>query len=251
MNIVISRISSFSPLFEKLIKISSKYYDDNTTIESYKQIKHLFESWGKIIYRQKSFFFIDVKEYFKFLKGNYHHIRELVQTVENQKANYYKISKSLISKKMELYKKQDTSSWQLDLADKNDFVNFCNNKNIAYKKICFKETNNVIKIKEKYGYYLNRMISEYERMRNINAIENKEKTIQYSKKQQEILSDYIEIIGEIIGIMDGCVVEKMKETEIIKDVNPDIDINENNETNNRQKEENKKQEKNNDFSDDD
>ena len=251
MNTVISRISSFSPLFEKLIKISSKYYDDNTTIESYKQIKHLFESWGKILNKQKSFFFIDVKEYFKFLKGNYHHIRELVQTVENQKANYYKISKSLISKKMELYKKQDTSAWQLDLGDRNDLVNFFNNKNIAYKKICFKETNNVIKIKEKYGYYLNRMISEYERMRNINANENKKKIMQYSKKQQEILSDYIEIMGEIIGLMDGCVVEKIKETEIIKDVNPDIDINESNEANSRQKEENKKEKHYNDNSDDD
>ena len=79
----------------------------------------------------------------------------------------------------------------------------------------------------------------------------KKKLYNIRKKQQEILSDYIEIIGEIIGIMDGCFVEKMKETEIIKDVNPDIDINENNETNNRQKEENKKEEKYNDISDDD
>lgn len=31
----------------------------------------------------------------------------------------------------------------------------------------------MIKLKEKYGFYLNRMISEYERNRHINATENK------------------------------------------------------------------------------
>ena len=57
MNVAINRLMSFSPLFDKLIKISSKYYDDNTTIESYKQIKSLFESWSNTLQKQNSFFF--------------------------------------------------------------------------------------------------------------------------------------------------------------------------------------------------
>ena len=227
MNTVINRINSFCPFFDKLIKISTKYIDDNITIECYKQMKNLFESWAKTLKKQNSFFFIDVKEYFKFLGGNYHHIRELVQVVENQKINYYKNLKSLIAKKIELYKKQDTATWQLDLADRNNLVTFYNDKSIAYKKICFKETNNVIKMKEKYGYYLNRIISEYERMRNITANENKEKTIQFSKKQQRILSDYIQIMGEIISVIDGFIVENMKETEAMQEVKHEIDLNEN------------------------
>ena len=239
MNIVIDRINSFCPLFDKLIKISTKYIDDNTTIESYKQIKILFESWAKTLKKQNSFFFIDVKEYFKFLGGNYHHIRELVQVVENLKTNYYKYSKSLIAKKIELFKKQDTSTWQLDLVDRNNLVTFYNDKSIAYKKICFKETNNAIKIKEKYGYYLNRIVSEYERMRNINAYENKDKTIQFSKKQQQILSDYIQIMGEIIGVIDGCLVENLKETEVVQDVKHEIDLNESEAKNEGKKDENK------------
>ena len=248
MNTVINRLTTFSDIFERLIKISTKYNDDVATIESYKQIKYLFESWTNTLKKQNSFFFIDIKEYFKFLDGNYHHIRELVQNVENQKTNYYKISKSLISKKIELFKRQETSNWQLDLADTNNLVSFYKDKTVAYKKIHFKETNNVIKIKEKYGYYLNRMISENERVRHINAIQNKEKTIQLSKKQQRILSDYFQIMGEIIGIMDGIVIEKLKEEENIKIVNNEIDINENDNQDNQEKEKEIKEENNNDNS---
>ena len=235
---VFSRILSFCPIFDKLIKISTKYCDDNAIIESYKQIKHLFESWAINIKRQNSFFFIDVKEYFKFLGGNYRYIKDLVQVVESHKNNYYKNSKSLICKKIELYRRQDTSKWELDIADRNNLVNFYNKMEVAYKKICFKETKNVIKMKEKYGYYVNRMISEYERMRNINAFEIKENTVAYSKKEQKIFSDYINIMGEIVGIIDGCIVEKYKDNEIEAPqfIDPNIDLSENNDYNSQQKE---------------
>ena len=236
MDTLINRVHSFSPIFEQLIKISSKFIDGKATVESYKQIKHIFESWRDVLRRQNSFFYIDIKEYFKFLGGNYKHIKDLVQAVENQKSIYYKYSKSLVSKKIELFKKQETATWQLDTADRNNLVSFYNNREIAYKKICFKETNHAIELKEKYGYYLNRMISEYERMRNINANENKAKTIFYAQKQQKIMTDYSNLMGEVTGIMEGCSVESFAENAYMKGVNNDIIFNAN-DLNNQQKEE--------------
>ena len=204
MNTIINRIFSFSPLFDKLIKISTNYLEDNAIIESYKQMQNLFNSWGDILKKQNSFFLTDVKEYLKFLSGNYHHLRDLVQEVETQKTNYYKLSRNLMSKKMDLFRKGDTSSWQLDVNDRNNLSSFSKDRVASYKKICFKETNNVIKYKEKYGYYLNRLISEYVRMKNINAYENKEKVKQFSKKEGQIASEYFKKMGEILIIMDGC-----------------------------------------------
>ena len=204
MNTIINKIFSFSPLFDKLIKISTNYLEDNAIIESSKQMQNLFNSWGDILKKQNSFFLTDVKEYLKFLSGNYHHLRDLVQEVENQKTNYYKLSKNLMSKKMDLFRKGDTSSWQLDVNDRNNLNSFSKDRVASYKKICFKETNNVIKYKEKYGYYLNRLISEYVRMKNINAYENKEKVKQFSKKEGQIASEYFKKMGEILIIMDGC-----------------------------------------------
>jgi hypothetical protein len=111
-----------------------------------------------------------------------------------------------MSKKMELFRKGDTSSWQLDINDKNKVSEFSKDRLISYKKICYKDTVNAIKSKEKYGYYLNRLISEYVRMRNINAFENKDKVRQFSKKQGQIMSEYFKKMGEIIIVIDGCII---------------------------------------------
>ena len=214
MNTTISRVLSFSPLFDKLIKISTNFAEDDVIIESYKQMKNLFNSWADILKRQNSFFCNDVKEYFKLISGNYHHIRDLVQVVENQKSSYYKISKNLISKKMELFRKGDVSNWQLDVNDKSKVNEFYKDRAISYKKICFKETNYSIINKQKYGYYLNRLISEYVRMKNINAAENKEKVKLFSKKQAQIASDYFKQMGEILILIDGCMINDAGENLI-------------------------------------
>ena len=225
MNTVINRVLSFSPLFDKLIKISSNFKEENTIIESYKQMKNLFNSWAETLKNQNSFFLNDVKEYFRLMSGNYHHMRDLAQVVENQKLNYYKLSKNLISKKLDLYKKGDTLSWQLDPKDRNEIRKFSRNKLTCYKKICFKETNNAIKNKEKYGYYLNRLISEYVRIKNINAIENKEKVKQFSKKEGLIVTEYFRKMGEIILVMDGCIIDESNQKIIEQKEEQTLEVN--------------------------
>ena len=72
--------------------------------------------------------------------------------------------------------------------------------------MCFKETNEVIRRKEKYGYYLNRLVSEYVRMRHLNAIENKDKLKQFAKKESAIVTDYFRAMGLIICKMDACII---------------------------------------------
>ena len=57
MKTVIGRVLSFSPLFDKLIKISTTYLDNNIIIESYNQMKNLFNTWGETLKKQSSFFF--------------------------------------------------------------------------------------------------------------------------------------------------------------------------------------------------
>ena len=244
LNVVINSVFSFSPLFDKLIKISSSFKEDNIIIESYKQMKNLFNSWGDILKKQSSFFCNDIKEYLKIISGNYHHIRELAQIVENQKSSYYKMSKSLMSRKMELYRKGDINNWQLDIKDRNQVDDFSRDRLTSYKKICFKETANTIKNKEKYAYYLNRLISEYVRMRNLNAFENKEKVRQFAKKQGQIMSEYFKKMGEIIILIDGCMINDAAENLLEQPSEPFINVYNIDTNNNQQQEEVKEEEKN-------
>ena len=225
MDTTINRLLSFGPLFDKLIKISSTYLDNNVIIESYKQMKNIFTSCADMLKKQNSFFYEDVKEYLRLLSGNYHHIRDLTQIIDVQKSNYNKVQKSLISKKIELFRKGDTNNWQLDPKDKKKISEFFSNRIASYKKMCFKETNNVIHTKEKYGYHLNKIIFEYQRLRRINTIENKNKVFQFSKKQSQIATDYFKTMGEIIGIMDDCIEkDNPEEKDMEQMVVPPVEI---------------------------
>ena len=226
INTVIGRVLSFCPLFDKLIKISTTYLESSTIIESYNQMKNIFNSCADMLKRQSGFFYNDVKEYLKLLSGNYHHMRELVQIVEAQKNYYNKVSKNLISKKTELFRKGDTNAWQLDVKDRNKLQEFYSDRIASYKKICFKDTNNVIKVKEKYGYHLNKIISESKRMKNINIVEHKNKVIQFATKESEIVSDFFKIMGEIIGVMEKYEENINKEDNNMEQkLQPPVDVN--------------------------
>ena len=210
MKTVIARILSFGPLFDKLIKISTQFGDNNVIKESYNQMKNIFNNWADMLKKQKAFFSNEVKEYLKFLSGNYHHLKDLVQFVEKMKLNYNKTSKSLTSKKIELFRKGDVSNWQLDVKEKNNINKFFSDRLASYKKICFKETNSVIQLKEKYGYHLNKILNEYHRLVDINTIEHKAKVIQFCKKETQICSEYVKMMEDTIENMEKCVLSSGK-----------------------------------------
>ena len=222
MDTVITRISSFFPMFDKLMKIRKLYLPNNIIYESYNQIKNIFKSWSEVLKKQNIFFNKDIKEYFKLLGGNYSHMKSLAELVDEQKNYYKKISKNLIAKKIDLFERDEIGDWQLDEKDKKKVKNFCKDKLISYKKICYNSTCEAIKLKEKYGYQLNKIISEHNRLRVITNIESRQKVMDFTRKQSQISSDHIIIMGKIIGIMDDCFENQNSEN---KEQN-DIEINE-------------------------
>ena len=71
-------------------------------------------------------------------------------------------------------------------------------------KMLPQETKNSIKNKMIYGFYLNEIIKEYEKMRKINSYFFKKKICFFCKEQISICSDYTRILGDIIMIIDSC-----------------------------------------------
>jgi len=222
MNATITRISSFFPMFDKLIKIRKAYLPNNILSQSYMQLKNIFTSWRDILKKQNNFFLKDVKEYLKLLGGNYHHMKELTELVDEQKNYYRKISRNLIAKKIDLYDNRDSADWQLDPQEKKNVKNLVKDKFTAYKKICHNSTVDAIKLKEKYGYQLNKIISEHERLRSIANVENRQKLIDFTRKQSKISSDHIILMGKIIGIMDDC----FESSDNYEDKDKEVDMNE-------------------------
>ena len=187
-------MEEISNYWTQIHKASLKYYDNNTTCETYKQLSNLFKTWSQILKEQNNIVNIDIREHFKFMRKNFGAMKDLGNSVEPIKSNYQKLSKNLMSKKDELFKKGEIPTGS---RTKSDFGMNNNDKKKVLQSMLPKDTNIVINAKEMYGLYLNRATSEYERMRMLNGILNKNIVLENSTKLMNLLSQFHICVGEI------------------------------------------------------
>ena len=198
MNAVIARMDEISNYWNQIHKVSLKYYDMNATCESFKQLGNLFKTWSKILREQNNVVNVDIREHFKFIRKNFSSMKDLGFSVEPIKSNYQKLSKNLIMKKEDLFKKGEI---QTDPRSKSDYGVANVEKVKVLQSMLPKETGATIIAKEIYGLYLNRAINEYERMRDINGILNKEIVVENATKLMNIMSQLHICVGEMnIGL---------------------------------------------------
>ena len=205
VNAVTTRLDEIASLWAQMYKSSQKYFDHNTSCECYKQLSNLFVNWSKILKQQNNVVNVDIREHFKFMRKNFGAMKDLTNSLETPKSNYNKASKNLMYKKDDLFKRNDTAKWELDPHDKIEMSKILNNKKAAFPLICKKETLNVIGLKEFYGLILNRIISEYERMRELNANLSKNIINNNLKKLTDINGQFLIFAGEINSAIDLCV----------------------------------------------
>lgn len=181
MNNACEKMKEISDLWKLLSDKSQKYYETLSTIESYKIMNKITEELLISETKKISFFNNNIREYFRFVKNEFHSLNNLANKVETWKDKYYKAFDKLKQDKEKLFKEQDINSWGLnenDLKHKNVFLK---NKELAFSKMMVEETSNVLRMKNVYGAYLNSLIDEYERIRIINGKKNKENTIKLLK----------------------------------------------------------------------
>ena len=181
MNNACEKMKEISDLWKLLSDKSQKYYETLSTIESYKIMNKITEELLISETKKISFFNNNIREYFRFVKNEFHSLNNLANKVESWKDKYYKAFDKLKQDKEKMFKEQDINSWGLndnDLKHKNVFLK---NKELAFSKMMIEETSNVLSMKNVYGAYLNSLIDEYERIRIINGKKNKENTIKLLK----------------------------------------------------------------------
>lgn len=201
---VVKRFDLISQVYRQLYDVSKNYLDQNTITEGYSQMEIMFDNLSKNFNSMKKFINSEIREYFKFIGNNFNCISEMAQNVDLCKSNYLKVSKNLINKKNDLFRKGDVSKWELSPEDKQHSQSLLKDKTLACVKMLPKETKNCISSKEIYGFHLNRLISEFERIRQINSVSHKKNIVSYCQQQIMIFSEYTRILGDITMTMDSC-----------------------------------------------
>ena len=202
MKAVVSRMEEISNYWNQAYKASIKYFDSNITCETYKQLGNLFKTWSQIIKEQNTIVNVDIREHFKFMRKNFAAMKDLGNSVEPMKSNYQKLVRNLMNKKDELYKKGEA------------FNNY--NKAKSMQGMLPKETNAAINSKEMYGLYLNRALSEYERMRALNGKLSKQIVFDNVNKLMNLLSKFYNCVGEMNSEMDSEAINNSNDNKCIE-----------------------------------
>ena len=198
LSIVIKRFEIISDIYQQIYDISNKYLDLNVIKTTYSQMNIMFKELKNNFEKFQNFIKYEVKQHFKFIGNNFISLNEMIQNVDIAKNNYMRISRHLINRKKDLYKRGDKNKYEL-----NENIDI-NDKKTLLKYMLPQETINCIKNKMIYGFYLNELIKEYEKMRKINSYFHKRKICYFCKEQITICSEYTRILGDIIMTIDSC-----------------------------------------------
>ena len=152
-------------------------------------MKNMFLCLENALKKEKDAIKIDIKENFNFFSKNYSNFYQLIKKVEDSKRIYEKEEKDLVSLKNDLYNK----SHQINQI----------NEEVDLSKLLPKNTEATLEMKKNYGYFLNRINNEFDRMKGLNNDIFKNNIMKCFKLQFDILNGFKDKLNEILSKIKG------------------------------------------------
>ena len=199
---VIDKIRDINIIWDELYKKSNKNDEGEIILGVYDALAKFMEDWGKNQQSQIDLINIKLREYFRYIKNEYHLVTEYYKVYEDAKNDYKKSYQKLMDTKEKLFTEKKLDDWGLDKEDLENKVLLFREKELSMEKMLPEET---IKVKDKkklYGCYLNSFIEEYEKIVNINGQRHKENVIQFIKEMSNNLITFHLSQNGIIGYLD-------------------------------------------------
>jgi hypothetical protein len=213
---IIKKLADTSVIWEKLYGINEKFYkkENNFQEEIYKQLKNIFNVLEKFLKKENDLLKIDIKENFCFFSNNLSNFSQLFKKVDEFKRIYTKEEKDLVSLKNDLFNKINIGG------NKSD-----NDKNVDLSKLLPRNTEATLEMKKNYGFYLNRVITEFERIKKMDKDMFKDRIITSYKSQYDIINRFQGEIKGFISTIDEFGKQKKNENIEKKEESKDKNIN--------------------------
>ena len=201
MNTVIRRTNEIANIWGFLYKTSEKYKDDNLSKEIYYQMNNLFFNLAKNFKKQNDFINVDIRESFVFMQNNYGSINELIKRIDSKKKVYSKEEKELISLKEDLFNTRNTvghqkSNANIEINKKNAVGEF------DLSTLLPMNTKALLEMKKSYGFYLNKFLLEYARMKKLNNSIYRDKIQRCYRTLNSITSELCTCVENLLSSMD-------------------------------------------------
>ena len=211
------KMKELSELWKDIYKKSIKYFEKPNTSTSFDILSKIMIDWSEINKKQKILVNEGIREYFRYIKNEFHSIKDLALKVDTHKALYVKAFDKLMTMKENTFK-QDISTWGLNSIDMENKSQLLINKNLAFSKMLPRDTKKVDDLRHNYGFYLNSLISEFERIREINAKRHKKYINIFTKNITESLNDFQVYLSDRLSYYDD-IKDGENEKEIKNNIN--------------------------------
>ena len=179
--------------FSKMSQYYSKANLAKDICNVFEQYQIFFKNWKRLHINQSSIIRSKINEYLKYLKNNGYTLNELIQRQNIVQKDYQKIKDELTNKKEGFWKKMDITKWEMNPMDQIDSALLFRDKNYAFSKMCFQETQNLNNKGDLLGYYyINNINNIKESFKNIEkfSIDN---LVAFSKEIEPTVTDVVNV----------------------------------------------------------
>ena len=160
----------------------------------YTKLNKIFTSWSVSCGKQNIFFKDDFKLFFNYMNLEIQEMNVINQQFAAYKKEYEDYSAKLLKRKEELFNQKDQSKWSVEPGTEDQIPKYLNNKNLAFEKMLYKETDfqsNEKKVIACCVHFMNKQFNKLMRCQS-------EKVHQYFSKMKQ---DNQIIVGDAFNLI--------------------------------------------------
>jgi hypothetical protein len=200
---VISKITDINILWDQLYKKSTQNYEGEIILGAYDSLAKFMEDWAKMQKTQIDLINTKLREYFRYIKYEYHSIKEFHKMYEDKKYDYQKSYQKLSDTKEKLFSEKKVNNWGMDREDLDNKVLLFKEKELSMEKMLPEETKKVKDKKKLYGSYLNSLIEEYGRITNLNSQRHKENIVGFIRDMSNTMITFHVSLNQMNAYLDS------------------------------------------------
>ena len=166
--------------------------------DTYQELQNLFKGWKKITIKQNNIIKTRIKHFFKYINMINNSYKDILEKREVLNNKFMNESKKLKYKKEKLFLNKDINKFEIDENVQFDKQKILKDKKYAFRMMCTKETNNIMKMYKILGYGNKMAVTELKEM--IKGNDNK-----YIENMNQFGEDFNPTINEISEIWNNFV----------------------------------------------
>ena len=199
---VVLKIQKINKIWEEFYQKSYKNYEGEIIQGVYQSFSNFMNDWTKLYQSQINLINVKIREYFRYMKNEYHTIKDFYILYDNAKNTYKKSNNKLMETKERLFEEKKIDEWGLDKEDLENKILLFRDKDLSMEKMLPEETQKVKDKKMMYGTYLNSLIDEYDHIKNLNGKRHKDNAVNFIKDMSSNIITFHVSLNGLIGFID-------------------------------------------------